>query len=189
MSNRSKILILFTVFLAVTVALIGCTPQATGTPIVERVVETVVVTEVVEVEGEQVVVTEIVEVEVERPTPTPEPIDRVGAWLDTIVVVEEPNSDAAVARLQVGDLDLYSYTISDPELFATVQADPTLTYNQAYGSYNEITFNPSGPEFADGRLNPLSVPAIRADRSELHRSGNLRWPGRRSLGPHQRGVR
>ena len=160
MSNRSKMLILFTVFMAVSIALIGCTPQATGTPVVERVVETVVVTEVVEVAGEQVVVTQVVEVEVERPTATPEPVDRAAAWLDTIVVVEEPSDDAAITRLQVGDLDLYSYTISDAELFAKVQADPTLTYNNAYGTYNEITFNVA--TFADEtKLNPFTNPKIR----------------------------
>jgi len=31
----------------------------------------------------------------------------------------------------------------------------------SYGSYNELTFNPAGPELADGRLNPFAVPAIR----------------------------
>jgi len=36
-----------------------------------------------------------------------------------------------------------------------------LDYATSYGSYNELTFNTSGPEFDDGRLNPFSVPRIR----------------------------
>ncbi len=42
-----------------------------------------------------------------------------------------------------------------------VEASPFLTYSQSFGSYTELTFNPYGPEFQDGRLNPFSVPRIR----------------------------
>ena len=95
-------------------ALAGC-----GQPAAEVIKEQVEVTRIVEKEGETMVetvevekvVTEevIVEVEVEA---TPEPVTRQGGWLDTIIVVEEPSSDAAVTRLEVGDLDVYAYNIS-----------------------------------------------------------------------------
>lgn len=162
MKNRSKLLFILSLLVVATaVVLLGCQPQVAPTSTVETVVQTVVVTQIVEVEGEQVVVTEIVEVEVDRPTPTPEPINRNGAWLDTIVVVEEPSIDAAIARLSVGDIDLYNNTISNPAQFGKVKEDAALTYSESYGGLRELTFNPAGPEFADGRLNPFSVPAIR----------------------------
>ena len=39
--------------------------------------------------------------------------------------------------------------------FNTVVNDPNLDYFQVFGSYTEITFNPVGPFFNDGRFNPL----------------------------------
>lgn len=86
---------------------------------------------------------------------------RMGAWLDEVVFVREPNQAQAITRLEVGDIHLYADTISNAALFQRVQASPFLTYNQSFGSYTELTFNPYGPEFQDGRLNPFSVPRIR----------------------------
>ncbi|MBN1967194.1 MAG: ABC transporter substrate-binding protein, partial [Anaerolineae bacterium] len=96
----------------------------------------------------------------EEPTEEPVVIDRNGAWLDTIIMVEEPNADAAVTRLEVGDIDIYAYSVSEPDVAARITGGD-LNYATAYGSYNELTFNPYGPEFDDGRLNPFAVPAIR----------------------------
>ena len=36
--------------------------------------------------------------------------------MDTIIVVEEPSSDAAVTRLEAGDIDVYAYNISEPDI-------------------------------------------------------------------------
>ncbi|MFO7266186.1 MAG: ABC transporter substrate-binding protein [Bacillota bacterium] len=86
---------------------------------------------------------------------------RTGAWLDEVIFVREPNQSQAITRLEVGDIHLYADTISNTALFQRVQASPFLTYNESFGSYTELTFNPYGPEFQDGRLNPFSVPRIR----------------------------
>ncbi len=86
---------------------------------------------------------------------------RTGAWVDEVVIVEEASSAAAITRLEVGEFDVYAFTISDAGLFQRTQASPFLTYSQSFGSYNELTFNPYGPEFNDGRLNPFSVARIR----------------------------
>jgi len=95
-------------------------------------------------------------------TPTPAPVTRTGAWLDTVVVVEEPNADAAVSRLQTGDIDGYWYSVSNPAVYQKVKADPNLKSYEAYGSYNELTFNVVGPVFeGTGKLNPFAVPAMR----------------------------
>ena len=84
---------------------------------------------------------------------------RTGAWVDEVVFTEEPSSGKAVDMIRTGAIDLFAYTISDPVLIKTIVAE--LGYDVSYGSYNELTFNPYGPEFTDGRLNPFSVPAIR----------------------------
>lgn len=86
---------------------------------------------------------------------------RQGAWLDVVVVSEEPSAANAILRLQRNDLDLYAVSLNDSNLFQTVLEDPSLTYTESYGSYNELTFNPYGPHFADGRLNPFSNYKIR----------------------------
>ena len=106
------------------------------------------------VEREKEVVVEV--------TAVPVPEDRMGAWLDTIVMVEEPDSDAAVTRLEVGDLDVFAYNISEPEIAQRIFDSEILVYETAYGNYNDLTFMPStGPEFNDGRLNPFYSDKIR----------------------------
>jgi len=94
------------------------------------------------------------------PEPTPVPV-RNGAWVDQVVFTSIDQADQAVAQLKSGDIDIYAYSVADPGVFKTVTDDSNLTYSNALGSYDEITFNPSGPEFKDGRLNPFSNPKIR----------------------------
>lgn len=128
-------------------------------------VETVTVTQLVEVPGATQIVERTVEVPVlvePEATPTPEPVDRMGAWLDTIVVVEEPSTEAAVSRMNVAELDVYAFAVADPEIYQTVNGMENLTYASAIGANDEISFNPSGPTFeGTGKLNPFSVRAIR----------------------------
>lgn len=81
--------------------------------------------------------------------------------VDEIVVVEEPSQDAAVTRLSVGEVDVFANSVSDPEVFQSIQA-AGLNYAQAFGNYSELTFNPAGPVFeGSGKLNPFAVPAVR----------------------------
>ncbi|MFP4393899.1 MAG: ABC transporter substrate-binding protein [Anaerolineales bacterium] len=131
--------------------------------------ETVVVTEVVErtveVEVERTVEVEVertVEVEVEREPAGPDISERQGALIDTIVVVEEPSSDQAVTRLEVGEIDMYAHGVGNPDVAQAVFDSPNLDSYANYGSYNELTFNPSGPVFeGTGKLNPFAVPRVR----------------------------
>lgn len=143
-------------------ALAACQPAAEPEVIVETVMvegetktETIVETVEVEVEGETVIETVIVEVEA-----TPEPVTRQGSWVDTVIMVEEPNSDAAVTRLEAGDLDVYAYNIAEPDIAQRVFDSENLKYYTAYGNYNELTFNPV-PVFETGMINPFSSPKIR----------------------------
>ncbi len=135
--------------------------SACATPetiVVEKTVEVETIVEVEKtVEVEKIVeVEKTVEVEVAAPVE-----ERQGGWLDTIILTEEPDENSAVTRIEAGDLDLYAYSIADPSVANRIFASDDMAYETSYGSYNEITFNPYGPEFDDGRLNPFSVPAIR----------------------------
>ncbi|HNT73706.1 MAG TPA: ABC transporter substrate-binding protein [Anaerolineae bacterium] len=140
---------------------------ACTTPTPQVIEKTVIVEKTVEVEVEKTVeVEKVVEktVEVEKVvevTAEPEKVDRKGAWLDTIVFVEEPSADAAVTRLGVGEIDMYAYQVSNREVVEKVNASDSLDAYQSSGSYNELTFNPAGPELENGTLNPFAVPAVR----------------------------
>lgn len=153
---------LMAVIVLLSMVLAACTTPEQVVVTVEKTVEKVVEKTVeVEKEVEKVVTKEvekIVEVEV---TPEPVKIDRKGAWLDTIVFVEEPNADAAVTRLEVGELDLYAYQVSKRDVAAKVAASSVLDSYRSSGSYNELTFNPAGPELENGTINPFAVPAVR----------------------------
>ena len=160
-----KIYTVLGLLIAISMILAACaTPTAetiVETVVVEKEGETVVETVVVEKEGETVVETviETVIVEVE---PEVEPVDRKGGWLDTIIMVEEPSSDAAVTRLEVGDLDVFAYNISEPDIAQRVFDSEILAYETSYGNFNDLTFMPStAAEFNDGRLNPFFSPKIR----------------------------
>lgn len=85
-----------------------------------------------------------------------------GGLPNEIVVVEEPSAAAAVTRLETGDLDVYAFAVTDPDVFATVQGNDDLAYSRSFGSYSELTFNPAGPVFeGTGKLNPFAVPRVR----------------------------
>jgi peptide/nickel transport system substrate-binding protein len=155
-------LVLF-LFLTLLVALAACSePQVVE--VTRIVTETETITETV-IE-ERTIDGEVVEVEVEVTRVVPlEPevatIDRNGAWVDTVIVVEEPAADSAVSRLDAGDIDVYAFGIAVPETFARVEASANLRYEQAYGNYDEFSFNTYGPIFDNGNLNPFAVPRIR----------------------------
>jgi peptide/nickel transport system substrate-binding protein len=144
---------------------------ATATPeVVEKVVEKEV-TVVVEKAGETVEkivekeVTKVVEKEVEKEVVVEKLVQRdwppIGSWPDTVVVVEEPSAEAAVSRMETGEIDVYAYQVSEPEVAAKVAESENLSAYQSFGSYNELTFNPSGPEFKNGKLNPFAVAKVR----------------------------
>jgi peptide/nickel transport system substrate-binding protein len=58
-----------------------------------------------------------------------------------VVYLEEPNADAAITRLDVGEMDVYAYTVSDPEVYRRVQGMDNIAYASAYGSMVELLPN------------------------------------------------
>ncbi|MGD8472648.1 MAG: ABC transporter substrate-binding protein [Anaerolineae bacterium] len=163
MINSKKLAILVVLVMIAPLVLTACGGEAEPEVQIQTVVETVVVEgEAVEVEVTRVVEETVVETVVEEVevTAVPEPVDRTGAWLDTVVFVEEPDSDAAVTRLEVGDIDVYAYSITEPPIAERILASDALDYSIAYGSFNELTFNPV-LELNDGTLNPFGNPKVR----------------------------
>lgn len=84
---------------------------------------------------------------------------RTGAWVDEVVFVEETDQNKAIARIEAGEIDIYTLGIAQQDLYKKIQASPKLAYEISYGSYNELTINPA--VFTNGKLNPFTVPAIR----------------------------
>ena len=78
-----------------------------------------------------------------------------------VVFVEEPDSAKAVRELEAGDIQVYSGSLTDVALTQRIRTSSALGYETSYGSCAELTFNPVGPTFKTGKLNPFSVPAIR----------------------------
>ncbi len=88
--------------------------------------------------------------------------NRTGGWLDSIVMVEEPNAAVALTRIESGGLDLFASSLSDADLLKRTQESADLAYSLAYGSSTELTFNPVGPVFsATQQLNPFANSKIR----------------------------
>lgn len=164
---KLKLLFLLTVIAALIVAC-GAPEQVIVTQIVETikevevpgetVVEEVVVTQVVETVTEvekEVVVTQIVEVVAE-----PEPSDRTGGWLDTIIFVQEPNQDAAIARLAAGDIDIFGDDVGGAAAVQAIADAGNIQSVTQYGLYDEIFFNPSVCS-DENLLNPFNNTKIR----------------------------
>jgi len=84
-----------------------------------------------------------------------------GPWVDEIDFFVEEDEAKVVDMLMKNEMQVYFRDITDPELFSRIKASPSLWYVTSYGLYFEITFNPVGPEFKNGKLNPFSVPRIR----------------------------
>ncbi len=94
--------------------------------------------------------------------PTVPPTTRKGGWLDTIVYTSIDTIPDAVAQLKADALDVYAYGGTDRDAFQSTQEDTNLSYSLAYGnSVRAFMFNPAGPTFQDGRLNPFGNMKIR----------------------------
>ena len=161
-----KTLMFTAVFLLLVAILAACQQQP---EVIEREVtrvitetvveegETVEITRIVEGEVETVEVTRVVEVEVDPESE--EAAGRTGGWLDTIVVVEEPDANSAVARLEAGDMDVYADDIGGEAALQAIDSDALQTRTQ-YGLFDELYFN-LAPCQDEAQLNPFQNQTIR----------------------------
>ncbi len=173
MLSNKKLAGLLALVMVLSLVLAACGP--TPEPVVqekvvtqivqETVKETVVVggtPEVVEKEVTRIVEETITEEVVVEVTAVPEPVERMGGWFDTVIFLEEPSSDAAVTRLEAGDIDVFAYNIAEPDIAQRIFDSDILVYETSYGNFNDLTFMPStNPTFNDGRLNPFYSDKIR----------------------------
>jgi len=86
---------------------------------------------------------------------------RTGAWVDQVIFTEENSAEAAVSQLNAGQLDLYAYTVAEAPVYETVQSSLNLSYSRTVGSSVDLMFNPAGPVFNNGNLNPFADKQIR----------------------------
>jgi len=112
---------------------------------------------------------------------------RMGAWVDEVVITQEPDPTHALLKLVRGDYDLYASPIDDPQVFGQIVEHPELQYVFGHFGSRELTFNPVGPVFpGSGGLNPFAVAKIREamnwliDRDHivaeyLHGMGHPKW--------------
>jgi peptide/nickel transport system substrate-binding protein len=81
--------------------------------------------------------------------------------VETIVFLEEPTAAKAVDMIRTGALDLFGAGVVDPALLGKIRGDPKLSCAPAYTAVWHLSFNPVGPFFSDGRVNPFSDPRAR----------------------------
>lgn len=136
----------FALLIIASMVLAACQPAQT-TPTEAPVVEPTAV----EQPTAEVVPTEV---------PTPEVVQttRKGGWLDEIVF-SVVASDSALTQIEAGAVDIYANGLSSKDLPAI--KDAGVSYSTSSGLYYDILYNPAGPEFTDGRLNPFSNRKIR----------------------------
>ncbi len=109
---------------------------------------------------------EVVETQAPVVTEAPQPVEepaapattRKGGWLDE-VVFSVVSSDAAVTQLQAGAIDIYAGGLASADLPAI--KDAGLSYSASNGLYYDIMYNPAGPVFNNGKLNPFSSRKVR----------------------------
>ncbi|MFN2121964.1 MAG: ABC transporter substrate-binding protein, partial [Candidatus Promineifilaceae bacterium] len=156
--------VIFILLLVTVLAACAAEPQVLEVTRVVTETDTVEVevTKVVETEVETVVeVTREVETVVEVPvTPEPEPVDRSGGWMDTIVFVREPNQDAAISRLASGDIDVFADDVAGEALVQAIADAGNIQTRTQYGLFDEIFFN-GGVCTDETLLNPFNNAKIR----------------------------
>ena len=82
--------------------------------------------------------------------------------VDVIYVTEVSDQTTALNLLRTGKLQIVlSIFGNTPDVAQVLNTDPNLSYHTTYGLYYELTFNPVGPTFLNGELNPFSDPCIR----------------------------
>ncbi len=86
---------------------------------------------------------------------------RTGALVDEVVFTQETDLGRVTELIAGGNQQLFAQGITNATVFRAIRESPLIEYEMAYGSSSELTFNPVGPRFNDGRINPFHVPEIR----------------------------
>ncbi|MBK7950324.1 MAG: ABC transporter substrate-binding protein [Deltaproteobacteria bacterium] len=87
--------------------------------------------------------------------------DRRGALVDQVVFAQEADLGKVANLIETGTHQLFAQGISNATVFRRLRESSKIGYSKAFGSSAELTLNPVGPRFKDGRVNPFHVPALR----------------------------
>ncbi len=75
------------------------------------------------------------------PAPTPTPVPRMGAWVDEVTFIVESDDVAGYEQVKGGLVDVYAFTIGNPDIYRDATANPDIKVLEFFGVYNELTFN------------------------------------------------
>ncbi len=116
---------------------------------------------------------------------------RMGAWVDEVIIRAEPDAWQAVDEIGLGELDVYANPLTDVAIYDHVVTHPGIWYKSSIGSFNTLRINPYGPEFDTGMVNPFHLfdfpEGVRTMNEVLHKfidrahiainiMGGLGWP-------------
>jgi peptide/nickel transport system substrate-binding protein len=87
--------------------------------------------------------------------------DRRGALVDQVVFTQEGDPGKVAELIESGSHQLFAQGVSNATVFRRIRDSQKIAYSEAYGSSSELTVNPAGPRFTDGRINPFAVPELR----------------------------
>ena len=87
--------------------------------------------------------------------------DRRGSLLDQLVFTEEGDVGRITALIETGSHHVYAQGVTSTPVFRRLRDSQRAGFERAYGTSVELTFNPAGPTFANGDLNPFHVREIR----------------------------
>jgi peptide/nickel transport system substrate-binding protein len=87
--------------------------------------------------------------------------DRRGALVDEVVFTQESDIAKIVELIEGGSHQVFAQGITNATVFRRIRDSARADHEISYGSTAELTVNPAGPMFLDGRINPFYVPEIR----------------------------
>lgn len=96
-----------------------------------------------------------------QPATAEELRERRGALVDEVIFTRQQDVGQVVGLIERGSHQVFVQSINRPALLQRLRDSAASAYDLSYGSSVELSFNPYGPKFSDGRLNPFAVPAMR----------------------------
>jgi len=80
---------------------------------------------------------------------------RMGGWLDEVIIRAEPDAWQALDEIGLGELDVYAQRLVDVAIYDHVVTHPDIWYKTEIGVFYTLRINPYGPEFDTGMVNPF----------------------------------
>ena len=98
---------------------------------------------------------------------------RQGALVDRVIFTTQSNAGKGVGQIEAGRLDVLAQGITKPVIERQIRNAEGVEADLSYGTSADLTLNPAGPQFANGKLNPFAVRAIREAMNWLIDRGHI----------------